>query len=678
MIERELGRGGMGAVLLVRRASSGQLLAMKRVHLAKDPGRRLAFLSELWTWIDLPRHPHLVQCRFFRTVDSQLSIFAEFVDGDSLAGLIRAKRLVDPAACLDVAIQTAWGLAALHALGLLHQDVKPANVLVDAHGFAKVADFGLTAARTRLTADRSGIGAARNAAQPAHSAITARHGTRAYQSPEQAEGLKVDVATDIWSYGLLLLEVFTRDLEGRPGVAAPWALKKVTMNQGTGIGMPSPLPHGVAEILRRCFERQPRARWRSMDDVAEALIRIYQDVAGSEYPREKPPTPMRPERTHATPDRWTNWGYQWDDPRDYLEEALAETPHGGDVREIERRLAATGAVSRTSQALVDIALYEETLVRLRALVHGGRGDLTWRLYRVCAEKASVHAYLGDAPGALALFEEAIDAVHTIVPRSVDTEEEVAKTYINRGLTCFDAGDPRAAVREHATASRKLAALVARESRASWCQSLAKTYVNLGNALDELELYAGAVEAYGYANDLREWLVRERRQDEDETLEVVRTLAESYHNMSGTLLQGGRPGEAKELSGMAMSLLTRLEDPRTDVRIARTTGFLWLTHAQARSALGEHSEAVKACERAILLFDELQRVQDRPEARALFAQAIGARAQIAEAANDIAGAIEWWRRAISMLGWLIQEGGQYHLEDRLALAIDSYERLNGPS
>jgi serine/threonine protein kinase len=142
VVERELGRGGMGKVYLLRSRSTGQPFAVKRAFL-RNENSRSDFLTELQTWIDLPDHPHLVACRFFRTVGDEVVIFAEFVEGGSLADWIRDRRLTGLEQILDAAIPFAWGLHAAHELGLVHQDVKPGAALMTADGQVKVADFGL-------------------------------------------------------------------------------------------------------------------------------------------------------------------------------------------------------------------------------------------------------------------------------------------------------------------------------------------------------------------------------------------------------------------------------------------------------------------------------------------------------------------------------------------------------
>ena len=124
----QLGAGGTGKVYLPRSRSTGQPFAVKRAFLRNEDSRR-NFLAELRTWIDLPEHPHLVACRFFRTAGDEVVIFAEYVEGGSLADWIRERRLTGLEQILDAAIQFAWGLHAAHAFGLVHQDVKPSNAL---------------------------------------------------------------------------------------------------------------------------------------------------------------------------------------------------------------------------------------------------------------------------------------------------------------------------------------------------------------------------------------------------------------------------------------------------------------------------------------------------------------------------------------------------------------------
>jgi len=116
VVEGTLGEGGMGKVYLLRSRSTASQFAVKRARgIEGDDQKR--FLAELQTWIDLPEHPNLVPCRFFRTMGSEVLIFAEYVEGGSLLDWIDSRKLYEGGPrqalerMLDIAIQFAWGLS---------------------------------------------------------------------------------------------------------------------------------------------------------------------------------------------------------------------------------------------------------------------------------------------------------------------------------------------------------------------------------------------------------------------------------------------------------------------------------------------------------------------------------------------------------------------------------------
>ncbi len=289
VVERRLGEGGMGAVFLVRSRSGGQRFAVKMILPGSldDENSHRNFLNELQTWIDLPEHPHLAACRFFRTVGDQVIIFAEYVEGGSLHDWIEARKLTRQELILYVAIQFAWGLHAAHELGLVHQDVKPGNVLMTPDGFAKVSDFGLARGRA---------GAERNPAQHTRQSILVSWGgkTEAYCSPEQAAGKPLSRRTDVWSWGLSVLEMYAGEVTWRHGTAALDALEDYLHTGPATRDLPR-MTAGVAAVLRRCFREAPAERWGSLADAAEELRKLYEESVGGRYPREMPLVPSRQE-----------------------------------------------------------------------------------------------------------------------------------------------------------------------------------------------------------------------------------------------------------------------------------------------------------------------------------------------------------------------------------------------
>ncbi len=127
-----LGVGGMGKVYRVHHNSWNIDLALKspRPEFFQTQAHKDLFISEAETWVNLGLHPHIVSCYYVRTIDEIPRLFAECVEGGSLAGWIARRRIQSLEQVLDIAIQFAWGLAYAHEQGLVHRDVKPANVLM--------------------------------------------------------------------------------------------------------------------------------------------------------------------------------------------------------------------------------------------------------------------------------------------------------------------------------------------------------------------------------------------------------------------------------------------------------------------------------------------------------------------------------------------------------------------
>src|SRR5262249_18460801 len=143
-----IGFGGMGDVYLATNQASGRQFAAKVCHPRSD--FREAFLYELTLWIDLPQHPNIAPCYFFRSIGDIVVIFAELYLDGSLAKWIKRRQLAKLTDATRVALMVARGLALLHDLEFVHRDFKPSNVLMAPDGTARVADFGVAAAREFL------------------------------------------------------------------------------------------------------------------------------------------------------------------------------------------------------------------------------------------------------------------------------------------------------------------------------------------------------------------------------------------------------------------------------------------------------------------------------------------------------------------------------------------------
>ena len=294
----ELGKGGMGRVYKVRHRGWDLDLAAKVAlpSLLEAAGGADLFEQEAETWVNLGLHPHTVTCYYVRRLDGLPVVFAEFVNGGSLHGWIRENRLATVEAILDVAIQFAWGLHYAHEQGLVHLDVKPANVMLTAEGLVKVTDFGLARVRP------AGVGVLAGAPGKGDAGQTltvdgAIGGTPAYVSPEQAAGGTLTRRADLWSWALCVLEMFEGERFWEYGPAAPDALDGYL--KGERITELPPMPGPVIELLRSCFREDPEARPHTLADAAETLRAVY-EATGKPYPRQAPRT------GHGTPDSSNN------------------------------------------------------------------------------------------------------------------------------------------------------------------------------------------------------------------------------------------------------------------------------------------------------------------------------------------------------------------------------------
>ena len=303
-----LGEGGMGTVYSVHHNAWNIDLALKqpKPDVVAEAGVE-SFVNEAQAWVDLGLHPHIATCHYVRKIDDLPCVFAELVEGGSLDDWIKKGKLRKLDEMLDVVIQFAWGLHYAHELGMIHQDVKPANVLMKEDGTTKVTDFGLVKAGVKGRTISSGKGT-----------ILAEWvgGTQAYFSPEQsawvnlagqvqqwAEAGEKELSdqlreqmgqlpkptrrTDLWSWGLCVLEMFNGERSWAYGSAALESLETYLERGPAVVGLPA-MPPAVGELLLACFQEDPNDRPHDTQVVAERLMRVYRNAAGKSYPRQQP------------------------------------------------------------------------------------------------------------------------------------------------------------------------------------------------------------------------------------------------------------------------------------------------------------------------------------------------------------------------------------------------------
>jgi hypothetical protein len=249
-----LGRGGMGEVYRADDLKLGQPVALKFLPkaLADDPVRRERFYAEVRIARQVS-HPNLCRVYDIGELDGRHFLTMEYIDGEDLASLLKRIGNLHGTKALDVARQLCAGLAAAHDKGVLHRDMKPANVMIDGRGRVRITDFGLAVA----------------AGEELPSGEVS--GTPAYMAPEQFAGKGSSVRSDIYALGLVLYELYT----GRKAFSAPTMAELRAAKEGTTPTAPSEIAREidpiVERVILRCMEKDPRLRPASVAQVAAAL-----------------------------------------------------------------------------------------------------------------------------------------------------------------------------------------------------------------------------------------------------------------------------------------------------------------------------------------------------------------------------------------------------------------------
>ena len=281
--------GGMGSVWRVHHTSWDVDLAMKRPKPAffVSEKQKESFIRECDSWIRLGLHPNIVSCYYVRLVEGIPTIFSEWMENGSLENHINDGSLYEGSddevsrRLLNIAIQFARGLHYAHENELIHQDVKPDNLLLTENWGAKVSDFGLAKARSVLTASK-GEGMVKES-DPGSTIITPSGGmTPAYCSPEQSMSKTLSRRTDIYSWAVSILEMY---LGGKP-----WAHGRELTGPMVGSVCYEyfemcrvPVPDRLQKLLARCMAQDPDDRYHDFAKIEIALKEIYRMEVGEEY-----------------------------------------------------------------------------------------------------------------------------------------------------------------------------------------------------------------------------------------------------------------------------------------------------------------------------------------------------------------------------------------------------------
>src|SRR5437867_8382470 len=282
-----LGVGGMGEVYRAHDTKLNRDVAIKVLlpAVANDPERLARFSREAQLLASL-NHPHIAHIHGLEESSGVRALVMELVDGPTLADRI-AHGPIPLAEALPIAKQIADALEAAHEQGIIHRDLKPANIKVREDGTVKVLDFGLAKALDPTASAANAMNSPTLSVHATQAGLIL--GTAAYMSPEQARGKAVDKRADIWAFGCVLFEMLTgqRAFEGED---VNDTIAAVVRGEPDWNALPSDTPEQIRLLLKRCLEKDRRAR---VSDIGVARFLMTETIASPATAAASTPGPSR-------------------------------------------------------------------------------------------------------------------------------------------------------------------------------------------------------------------------------------------------------------------------------------------------------------------------------------------------------------------------------------------------
>jgi tetratricopeptide (TPR) repeat protein len=279
-------KGGMGIVYIAYDTSSGIHYAVKtfQEQFLWDKSVISMFINEAEVWIRMDAHENVVQAKFIKLIADKPYLFLEYVRGTDLESII-SKGALDIKDAVTYAIQFCSGMShAYNVYGIIHRDIKPSNCLISHDNVLKITDFGLVKI-FRERADEELKGTAK--ALPQDLKLTATDsflGTIPYMAPERLLFMESgDIRSDIYSFGVMAYEMLGRQL--------PYGAEALTDNFTVIITedyiplheINKKVPLELSQIIDRCLEKEPDARYRDFDEIKARLLEFYEHHTKKEF-----------------------------------------------------------------------------------------------------------------------------------------------------------------------------------------------------------------------------------------------------------------------------------------------------------------------------------------------------------------------------------------------------------
>ncbi|MBC2641106.1 MULTISPECIES: Stk1 family PASTA domain-containing Ser/Thr kinase [unclassified Rhodococcus (in: high G+C Gram-positive bacteria)] len=260
-----LGFGGMSEVHLARDVRLSRDVAIKvlRADLARDPTFYLRFRREAQNAAAL-NHPAIVAVYDTGEAETEAGplpyIVMEYVDGDTLRDIVRSEGPMAPRRAMEVISDVCAALDFSHRNGIVHRDVKPANVMINRAGAVKVMDFGIARAISDASSPMTQTAAV--------------IGTAQYLSPEQARGEQVDARSDVYSLGCVLFEILTGEPPFKGDSPVAVAYQHVREDPQTPSVVNPDIPRELDSVILKAMSKNPANRYQTAADMRSDLVRV--------------------------------------------------------------------------------------------------------------------------------------------------------------------------------------------------------------------------------------------------------------------------------------------------------------------------------------------------------------------------------------------------------------------